>query len=194
MRRRSHNHKSHPVLNRRETSKPSTNRQSNCNLRARAVHPTTLAGRNTRPESSHDRNRNRPRFSVANVPIASQTAEGTLFFPKTEQIALQSLAFSIARTRPSGGEDTSGVAKIAAIFYLRQKNRCGQEPLTGPFFNGVFSVGFSRGKTVQQETVRHSGKWPIKVGKRPIKEGKRPIKEGKRPMEANGLFSGTTPW
>ena len=50
-----------------------------------------------------------------------------------------------------------------------------QEPLNGPFLNGLFSRGFSRGKTAH---LRHSEKRPIKVGKRPIKEGKRPPHQG----------------
>ena len=50
-----------------------------------------------------------------------------------------------------------------------------QEPLNAPFLNhdGLFSTGFSRGKTPLRIK---SGRRPIKVGKRPIKEGKRPIK------------------
>ena len=48
-----------------------------------------------------------------------------------------------------------------------------QEPLNAPFLNGLFSSGFSRGKTAPWGEI---GKRPTKVGKRPIKEGKRSTK------------------
>ena len=50
-----------------------------------------------------------------------------------------------------------------------------QEPLNAPFLNGLFSSGFSIGKTAWS-LRKKTGKRPIKVGKRPINEGKRPIK------------------
>ena len=57
------------------------------------------------PESTKDCNRKSPRFSVANVPVASQTAVGTLFFPEKSQKELQSLATFRCKkfARVSGG-------------------------------------------------------------------------------------------
>ena len=53
--------------------------------------------------------------------------------------------------------------------------------LGAPFLGGLFSRGFSRGKTAH-EGVQGNGLF---------RRGKQPIKEGKRPINANGRFSGT---
>ena len=57
-----------------------------------------------------------------------------------------------------------------------------QEPLNGPFLNGLFSKIYFR----ENGLIRHLGQHLIEVGKRPTTELKRPLK-------ANGLFSGTPP-
>ena len=52
----------------------------------------------------------------------------------------------------------------------------------GLFLMGCFPSDFQEGKR------------PIKaLGETPVEVGKRPIKEAKPPINANGLFSGTTP-
>ena len=56
--------------------------------------------RNEKPsypdESNKNRNRKSPRFSVANVPVASQTAVGTLFSPKNCKNNRNRLRFFVA--------------------------------------------------------------------------------------------------
>ena len=63
---------------------------------------------------------------------------------------------------------------------------CYQEPLNAPFLNGLFSSGFSRGKTAKGLGA--------KSGKRPMKGGKWPIKVGISVGCLTGCFPAPPPW
>ena len=62
---------------------------------------------------------------------------------------------------------------LCVLVWGLEKLEAKEDPLNGPFLNGLFSSRFSRDKTA---SGTKSGKRPTKVGKRPIKEGKRPMK------------------
>ena len=56
-----------------------------------------------------------------------------------------------------------------------------QEPLNAPFLNGLFSRGFSRGKTAHQGIPKNG----------PLRSENGPLRTGNAPINANGQFSGT---
>ena len=65
-------------------------------------------------ESTKNRNRKSPRFSVANVPVASQTTVGTFFSSKNRKKNHKRLRLLVARKSLWGGKKT----------LLGPKNRC----------------------------------------------------------------------
>ena len=77
------------------------------------------------PESTKKRNRKSPRFSVANAPVASQTAVGTLLSLKQRNKNCNRWRFSVARkiAMLSGGRMLLGPRNSLRFFHPRQNSQ-----------------------------------------------------------------------